>query len=173
MNHVPPMTFTWTDEGCFRPLNTRAADKHFVVGEQYRMEVREERSVQSHNHEFAFIADAFINLPEQYRLEPWAQSPEHLRKFALIRKGFCHAETFTCASNAEALRWAPRLRADDEYCVVRVDGSVVHRFRAESQSRRAMGAKRFQESKQAILDYLASLIGVEPDTLQREAGRAA
>ena len=37
---------------------------------------------------------------------------------------------------------------------------------AQSQSFRAMGKQRFQESKQAVLDILAELIGVEAKQLE-------
>lgn len=151
---------------------TRRCDELFVVGERYRMEEVNERSQSSHAHEFAWLAEAWRNLPEQYAQEPWAQSPEHLRKYALIRTGFCHTDTFACGSHAEAMRWAPRLRSDDEYCIVSVEGMVVHRFRAMSQSKRAMGAKKFQESKQAILEFVSSLLGVSAANLQQQ-GEAA
>jgi hypothetical protein len=36
-----------------------------------------------------------------------------------------------------------------------------------------MGRKAFQDSKQAVLDYLASLIVVAPESLSGQAGRAA
>lgn len=171
MMPVPPIIATWTDEGVFRPSPrmARICDKHFAVGEVYEIEVGHGRSIATHNHQFAWLKEAWLTLPEEYSNEPWAQSPEHLRKHALIRTGFCHVEQFACGSNAEALRWAPRLRADDEYCVVAVEGTIVTRYRAMSQSQRAMGGKRFQESKQAVIDFVAGLLGVSPETLQEAA----
>lgn len=132
-----------------------------------------QRSDPSHRHEFAAIAEAWKNLPERFHQEPWAQSPEHLRKYCLIRAGFCNTQTFACASNAEAQRWAANLRPLDEYSIVVVQGATVLRFTAQSQSKRAMGAKRFQESKQAILDLLDDMIGVERGTVQQNVGADA
>jgi hypothetical protein len=40
---------------------------------------------------------------------------------------------------------------------------------ALSQSRRAMGKKRFQASKDAVLAFVAELIGTSPATLAKEA----
>ena len=155
-----PLSYRWSGDSFeVLPRHQKQADKEFVVGEIYRLEQVHERSTATHNHEFAWLADAWKNLPERYDHEPWAQSPEHLRKYGLIMCKFCTTETFPCGSNAEALRWAARLRADDEYCIISVSGTVVHRFRAESQSKRAMGAKRFQASKSALMEFVSGLIG--------------
>jgi hypothetical protein len=161
-----PVTYTWDGEAMV-PLASLAkrCDEMFVVGERYRLEEASDRSTATHNHEFAWLAEAWKTLPERYKLEPWAQSAEHLRKYALIATGHCLTDTFTCGSNAEALRWAPRLRSDDEYCIVQVQGSVVHRYRAKSQARKAMNRKEFQASKQAILEFVAGLLEVTPETL--------
>ena len=154
-----PLLYRWNGEAFeVLPSFQKFADKQFCVGEIYHLEEVNERSPNSHNHQFACLQESWMSLHEKYSQEPWAQSAEHLRKYALIRCGFCVTETFTCGTQAEARRWAPRLRADDEYCIVSVQGSIVHRFRAESQSRRAMGAKRFQELKQAIFDFIAGLL---------------
>ena len=45
----------------------------------------------------------------------------------------------------------------DGYAVTVVDGRVAYCLTAESQSLKAMGGRRFQDSKQAILDWLADL----------------
>ena len=37
----------------------------------------------------------------------------------------------------------------------------------QSQSQRAMGGKRFQESKQAVLNWIAAQIGVDAEELRR------
>jgi len=155
------------------PRHQKIADQQYVVGEGYWLTPYEERSAATHDHQFAWLDDAWRNLPEQYQFEPWAQSKTHLRKYALIRTSFCTTEQFPCQSRAEAERWASRLRADDSYCVVTITGTIVNRFRAESQSRRAMDGKRFQASKQAIIEFIEGLLGVEPGTLEREGGKAA
>ena len=57
------------------------------------------------------------------------------------------------------------------YVIVR--DATVRIYTAQSQSIKAMGARTFQDSKTKVLDILSDLIGVQPQTLQREAGRAA
>lgn len=158
------LLFRYEGEGEFRAASTyhaRRADLAYVVGEVYPLQVEQQRSQATHNHEFAAIADMWASLPERYRDEPWAQSPEHLRKYALIRCRYCDTQTYACGSRAEAERWARNLRPLDEYSIVTVEGTTVYRFTAQSQSRKAMGAKLFQESKTAILEFIEDLIGIE------------
>jgi hypothetical protein len=131
------------------------------------------QSDKSRAHQFAWLRDAWANLPEQYAMEAWAQSPEHLRKYALVKSGFCDTITYPCSSSAEAQRWAANMRPMDEYSIVIARGSVVYRFVAKSQSRKAMGREEQRKSKQAILDFVAGLIGVAPEELERNGGRAA
>lgn len=159
-----PILVQYLGEGAFKPASEywgRRADLSYVIGEVYKIAPCEDRSQASHNHEFAVIADMWASLPERFKLEPWAQTPEHLRKYALIMCRYCDTQTFACGSQAEALRWAANLRPMDEYSVVAVAGTTVQRFIAQSQSKRAMGAKRFQESKTAILEYIEDLIGLD------------
>jgi len=46
-------------------------------------------------------------------------------------------------------------------------------MKAESQSMRAMGRARFEQSKESVLDYVASLIGVSTDALAENSASAA
>lgn len=162
-----PIPLRYEGEGEFRaPTSFWAgrADRDYVIGQDYRMVEFEERSITSHNHEFAFVAEAWRNLPERFDNEPWAQSPEHLRKYALIRCKFCNTQTYPCATQAEAERWAKHLRPLDEYSIVKAEGNVVYVFTAMSQKMRGLGAMdkaTFQASKQAIMDFLDDLLGVE------------
>lgn len=166
----PLIVWEWNGEAMIPlPRFHNIVNATFTVGERYKMEPHDERSTVSHNHEFAVIAEAWQSLPEQYANEPWAQTPEHLRKYALIRCRYCNTQTYDCASNAEAKRWAANLRPLDEYSIVSVKGAVVYRFTAMSQSKRAMGPKVFQESKQAILEFIGELIGVTPEAMGRAA----
>jgi hypothetical protein len=168
-----PLTYRWDGEA-MRPLPRQAkeADKRFVIGELYELDEARQRSHKSHCHQFAFLTEAWRNLPERYDNEPWAQSAETLRKHALIISKFCTVEAFSCATRAEAERWARVLRTGEEYCIVTIDGCTIHRFRAESQSRRSMGAKRFQDSKTALLNFLDDLLRVERGDTEK-AGEAA
>lgn len=166
----PPMVFAWDGEA-LAPKAPRLADKHLVVGENYRVTIEQERSAASHNHQFAAINEAWGNLPEDLALE--FPTPDHLRKYALIKCGYCDRRSVVCASKAEALRVAAFIKPMDQFAVVAVEGAVVTVYTAQSQSRRAMGGKVFNESKQAVLDVISAMIGVKPAELQHEAGRAA
>lgn len=163
------------DGEVFRPTgdyHRQLAARSYEVGGFYVMAPFEQRSDATHRHQFAWLREAFNSLPERYAVEPWATSPEHLRKHALIRTGFCDVETVVAGSKAAALRFAAMLRGIDEYALVTVDGATVTRLTAQSQSQRAMGKARFQESKTAILEFIADLIGVTPEDLQRQEDAA-
>lgn len=161
-----PIAFQWDGE-TMRPLHQRLADKEYVVGECYTLAPFEQRSIATHNHEFAWLHEAWLNLPERYHGEMFALSSEHLRKYALIRAGYCDCASQPCATKAEALRTAAFIRPMDEFSIVEVVGNVVNRYTAKSQSRRAMGAKVFQESKTAIMEVISNMIGVEPEQLSK------
>lgn len=166
-----PLIFTWTGEA-MEPLPRfrKAADVAFVVGEQYRMTVEEERSMRSHRHFFAMMHDAWLNLPE--RDADRFPTSEHLRKWCLIRAGYSDERSIVCASKAEAQRVAAFIRPMDSYAIVTVSEAVVRVFTAQSQSVKAMGHKEFQHSKDKVLDIAAGMIGVEPSALAKQAEAA-
>jgi hypothetical protein len=170
-----PLIYQWDGEAMV-PLKgfVAHANSQFVVGERYRMEVEEYRSWISHNHQFAWLRSAWANLPE-YRSGQFP-NPEILRKHALIETGFCTVQQFPCQTNAEALRMAAAISAakgpKDDYTINLVRGSVLSVYRAVSQSIKAMGGKQFQQSKQAVLEYVAGLLGVAPETLEKQRNAA-
>lgn len=172
MSAPVPLEFVWAD-GAMRPLERHRsrADRQYVEGEIYRLAVHEERSSNSHSHYFASVTEAWKNLPEKIAAE--FPTADHLRKFALIRTGFRDERKVALASPAEAERIAAFVKPLDEYAVVTVEGQVVTIYTAKSQSYRAMPKGEFQASKTAVLDYLASLVGVDAQQLTHEAGRAA
>src|SRR6185503_10225916 len=147
------------------------ADRQFVVGETYPMEVHEDRSRQSHQHYFAAIEDCWQNLPEAVAEE--FPTSEHLRKYALIKAGYCERRSIVCPSPAEAERVAAFVKPIDEFALVEITGPVVTVYTAKSQSLRAMGKADFQKSKQAVLDILSAMVGVEASELKANTGRAA
>lgn len=167
---IPPMVFQW-DGLAMIPARAKLADQLFVVGEHYTLVQHRDRSQASHNHYFAAIHDAWLNLPEE--LAERFPTSEHLRKFALIKAGYCDSQSIVCASKAEAGRVAAFVRPTDEFSIVAVNGATVTRYTAKSQSMRAMGKKVFQESKDAVLEVVAAMINVAPRELSAEAGRAA
>ncbi len=163
-----PIIFTWDGEA-MRPLPrfAKEADRRFVIGGHHWMEEIEERSVVSHNHEFAWLKDAWLNLPESVAaLYP---TPEHLRKRALIEAGFYDEQIVDAGSNAAAVRVASAFRAREEFSLVIVRGAFVILRTAKSQSRRAMKKAEFQQSKSAIMEVIAGMIGVDPQDLSKAA----
>jgi hypothetical protein len=164
----PPMAFRWTGAEMV-PLHPRLAERRFERGATYTLVQHEERSTATHNHEFAFIAEAWKTLPDD--LAELYPSPEHLRKRALIQAGYYDEMVVDAGSNAAALRVAAAFRAIDEFAFVVVRGPLVARRTAKSQSRRAMSKAEFQASKTAVLAIIADMLGVPPSDL--ETARAA
>jgi hypothetical protein len=140
------------------PFMLRRAAERFGAGEIVYLNAEEERSMLSHRHYFATLNDLWANLPERFATEPWAQSPEHFRKWLLIRAGYSTAQTYACQSRAEAMRLAAAIRPLAEFNVVAVRDAAVIRFEAQSQSVKAMGKKAFQESKDAVLGAAEALV---------------
>lgn len=146
-------------------LRPRAADRTYVIGQEYTLDIWEPRSTASHNHEFAWLAEAWRNLPEN--LADLYPTPEHLRKRALIEAGYYDETIVDAGTNAAALRMATFMRAKDDFALVIVRGAFAIERVAKSQSRRAMDRKTFQESKTAIMEIVAALIGVAPEDLRK------
>lgn len=166
-----PLLTTWTGTGFeVAPRHRKQADAEFVIGERYVVDVQQERSAKTHSHYFAALTEAWRNLGED-QAERFA-TVEHLRKFSLIKCGFYDERSIVCASKAEALRIASFIKPLDGFAIVTAKESVVRVYTAKSQSMRAMGKAEFGRSKTAVLEYVASLIGVAPGALERE-GRAA
>lgn len=163
---IYPQLFEWTGE-VMAPLNPRLADRMYVVGERYNLEPREDRSVASHRAYFAALNDAHANLPEDLA-DRWPTS-DHLRRYALIRTGYRDERSIVAASKAEARRIAAFIKPMDEFAVVAVHNAAVIVWTATSQSMKAMGKKDFQASKDAVLGFVAELIGVAPDQLGKAA----
>lgn len=158
MSTPPPIYFTWNGSA-MEPIGrfSRLADRSFTSGHAYRMIVEEERSVASHNHYFACVHDAWMNLRE-----PWDvafSSEDHLRKYALIKAGYC---TVTKVVGKK------RVPIDGYAIVCADDDGVTTIYQAESQSLKAMGREKFEKSKHAVLDLLAEMIGVTPEELRND-----
>lgn len=170
MNMIPPLRFSWDGEA-FYPRAPKLADKYFVIGQEYSLAPHEDRSVASHRHYFASVNEAHGNLPEI--LAERLPTPEHLRKYALIKAGYRDERSIVCASKAEAQRVKAFVEPIDDFAIVVADGATVTVFTAKSQSLRAMGKKAFAESKDAVLRIISEMIGVDVGTLQQNTARAA
>lgn len=168
-----PLVFVWQGDSFTpaTPYQAKQCDERYVIGQRYQLVEHHDRSAASHNHYFAALAEAWGNLPEQ--LEPQFPTVEHLRKRALILTGYRDESSFVCASKAEAVRLAAFLRPIDDFAVISVHEAAVVRWIAKSQSVKAMGKAEFNQSKQKVLAWVWELIGVDPVTGNKEAGRAA
>lgn len=169
-----PLLLRYEGEGEFKAPSkfwSDRADKDFVIGEVYRMGEHHDRSAASHGHYFASIRNAWVNLPDS--LVDEYPSPEALRKKLLVKCGYADERSIVCASKAEAQRVAAFIKPMDEYAVVIVREAVVRVYTAQSQSRKAMGGKVFQESKTKVMDAIDDLLGVERGATAKNAGQAA
>lgn len=163
------LCFSWNGEAMV-PLRPKAADKEFVIGRRYWLEEVSDRSWISHRHEFAFVKEAWQNLPEQ--LADTFPSPEHLRKAALIATGWHRETVFDAGNKAAALRFVAYARNEDEFAHVILRGSTVIVRKARSQRMRGhdrMDKGEFQKSKDDIMGWIANLIGVEVKELEGAA----
>ncbi len=145
----------------------------FKAGELYHLEAQQPRRESSHRHYFAALDEAWPSLPHSYDLEPWAQSREHLRHYALIRTGWFNATVHQCASNAEAVRWSAIMRPNHPFAIVTAVRSTVVEQHAVSQQRAAMGSSDFMLSKWHVLDFVADLLGTTRGELEAAADKSA
>lgn len=130
-----------------------------------------QRTTAAHNHQFAAIHDLYENLPISHAGAPYAASAEAFRKHGLIVTGHCDTDTFVYDDHETACREAQKLARlargqkgqDDkwkEYALVVVRGPVVVVSRPHSQSFKAMGKERFQQSKSDVIRWGEELLGV-------------
>ena len=144
----------------------RDCDAGLVIGQFYTLTVEEQRSDASHRSFFATVNEAWKNLREDDAER--FPTPDSLRRYALIKAGFCDRRDIVCANNNEALKTAGLVKALDAYSITTVSERVVSVWTAVSQSKKSMGKQRFQESQNAVRDFCASLLGVSPDNLPAE-----
>jgi hypothetical protein len=143
------------------------ATRQYEVGKKYLLgDFDEDRSDASHRHYFAAIRKAWQNLPEDKAIR--YPTPEHLRKWALIKSGYVVEHTHVCETETGAIALAAFCAKADESAVIIIRGNVVTTAVAESQSLKAMKKERFQKSKQDVIDFCANMIGVDPKTLSAE-----
>lgn len=157
-------------DGALVPKSQRwLFDRMFAEGEEYSIEIHEPVSRKSHNHFHAAVNEAWKNLRESDA----AQHPDadHLRKWALIKTGWCIKRNVVCETIEQAYAIAAVAGQLDESAVVVVQGKVVTIATARSQKTtgpNCMSREEFQKSKQDVLDYIAGLIGVDAATLSSQ-----
>lgn len=157
MTSLAPIPFQWDGEAMVPKSGFQAkCDGQYVVGEVYTLAPHESRSQRSHNHYFACVNEAWLNLPETVA----GQFPtsEHLRKFALCMTGYCTTKLTVAANNSEAAGLVALINSMSNFAIVSLDGCNVTTLLPDSQSLKAMGKERFQQSKDDVLDYLSAMI---------------
>ena len=163
MTDVLPMKYE--GNGIFRCLHPNRI--RLETGSVHGWQMAEHRSKASHDHWFAIVNEAWKNLPEE--LADDFPSPEFLRKYALIKAGFCSETRIVCANNSEAMTLATKAKAMDKFALVAIDGKSVTIWTADSQRKDAMGRKLFQEAKERAIDVISQLIGTDAATLKEAA----
>ncbi len=150
--------------GALIPLrHSLALEEGEVVG----ITVERQRSDATHRHYFAAIREGWENLPESLQGEPYAKSPEHLRKYALIMTDQCHVQEVVLSGAGEAQAVARAVRTvADEYALIVASGNVLRIYQAATQSKAAMGAAKFKASKDAVLDWIGALLDVSREQLE-------
>lgn len=155
----------WDGEAFIPFPHQRKLTDQLVVDANYWLTApQDRRSDATHSHYFACLTKAFNNLPASETRFPTVES---FRKWLLIDTRQCTERVIACATPTDAEKLAALVRGHDEYAVISVFGSVVRVWTPISQSRKAMGAKDFQESKQKVLEAAAIMIGVSVDELTR------
>lgn len=153
-----PIIFRWTGEVFEPSTNYQAhlAGQRYAEGDIVPLTPFSQRTDKSHHHYFATLHDMWASLPDD--VAPEFPNEEVLRAHALIRTGYCNKRQLVCRSAAEAEKVAAFMRPSSPLAIIGVDGCVVTEWTAESQAYRAMGKKRFQESKDAVLGYVSGLL---------------
>lgn len=165
--------FRATDTG-FEPLGVHAFaafKKQYHPGQRVVLIEHKERSGKSHRHWFSCLKEAHDNLPERWAIE--FPTVEKLRKYVLIRVGWCNHTAYACDTERDATTLMRALKSIDEFALVKREGSVVNYFVAKSQSEEEMNAEEFARVKDRALDFLAQMLGTSKDALTKNAGRAA
>ena len=154
MTTPPPIIFCWDGDAMVPHARfSRLAESSFTAGHAYRMIVQEERSPASHKQYFAAVHEAWMNLPEHLQLA--FPTEDHLRKYALIKAGFCDVRHV--AGNRHV--------AVNGYAIVCEEDGVTTIYEAKSQGYKSMGKAEFQRSKEKVIEVLAAMVDVTPDQL--------
>jgi hypothetical protein len=151
----------------FFPSRPELAERQFRPDQFYLLEVHHERSLARHRAYFASINEAWSSL----RVDDFP-TPEHLRKFALIRTGYYDERVLVCDTAAQAERVSSFVQPLDGFAVIVRDDNLVRVWTAKSQSYKAMGRDEFNRSMSDVLDYVADLVGVRREELDRAGGFA-
>lgn len=106
---------------------------------------------------FAIIHESFQNLRP-----PWSEmfsSSEHLRKYALIKAGWCETMPIAAGNKAAAENVAEAIRKLNRYAIATTEGSVVTVYVARSQTRKVQPKALFMPCAEAVYRILSDMLG--------------
>lgn len=171
---VKPIRFQWDGEHMVpHPRAQLLCERQYTVGKWYMLGDVEQRNTALERMFFASVREAWNNLsPEKTARWP---SPNHLRKWALCKAGYCEHTDRACSDREMASIVAANCRRKyGEYAVIKIGkDNVVHAWVPFSMKREEMSAGTFKEAVERVLNVISAEIGVDPTTLRNNAGRAA
>jgi hypothetical protein len=172
-NRPRPVVFVYVGKGTMvaLPRYHNLCNAQFAVDEEYALEQVQGRSRASHNQYFAAVAEGYSNLAEEYAQE--FEDEDHLRYWCLCKAGFCTKTTWVLNTKEDARKMREALKKENVNTIVGVSDNVCTVYHPESQSRPAMRKERFEESKRAVLDLIASMANTTRKELEKNAGRSA
>lgn len=176
---IRPLPFRWDmARGVMIPEQrfSALARRQFTDGVVYVLEGFTPASHKERGHYFASIKQAWDNLDDEATAR--YPTPEHLRKWALVKAGWRQENQTVCDNKEDALRLAAFLRKLDDYAVVVVRENVVSIYIARSQKigrpeDGLMTEEEWRRSRDDVLAILSGKIGVTSKTLEKEGRRAS
>lgn len=163
---LDPVRFDWTGEAMVPAtrLQGKIADKLFTVGESYLLIEHDETTQGARAFFFVNLTKIWKTLPEN--LERQFPSVDRMRYLGLIKFGHCDHDSFVCASQKQAEKFAAFLaRTEQANVLIQFDGAVVHKFTAHSMKGKAMSAKTFRAAADKILDWASDLVGTTKEQI--------
>lgn len=172
----------------FKVVNAygRIARGQFVDGEDYPLDIKEQRSSAEHKHYWASVTNVWNHIQDE-ETKAILNTPSKLRQWALVQAGWCDVTVFGPLTKRAAINAARKaalhfrhFRGEDDYVeiVVRqshdeetgeIDGWAVVIKTPKSQSRAAMDKEAFRASKRDVLDLLSGAIEVKRRDLEQSA----
>lgn len=138
------------------PYHRKRCEQAYGLGEIITVEPIDDRSMASHRHYFAELTDLWETLPEG--LAGDFPSSEHLRKFGLIKSGYCRQRKLVLPTHEEAQEAAAMVSELDTYALCEVVGRTLTVWVAKSQSMKAMKKDEFEKSKADVLLVIRKML---------------
>lgn len=137
--------------------------REYPVGSSASFDEQKARSSAQERRWFGILKTTWDNMDDHLRRR--FPDPEALRKWALIRAGWCESREFVAEGEEAAALTAAGLRWAEPYSIVVQAGNVVFAYRAKSQGRKAMGRQQFAEFTERGLAHISELLGCDVDDI--------